>query len=711
MKRRKRIAQFFLCIIAFSIVSSALPSVAAFALPESKEVKVDSVKQVQTQIETKLNSPSLFALNTTGLKSSVKAGDPYIPIPDNIVGSLPTTIKQFFYGGKAFNSDKYIAFHGGEDKPTLQKDELKALKNFVTTDMCDRTDEAAYSIGGVGVGGGHPAFLGLLFKLVGQLDDPDIDVTKATVATYEEAIIKPEYTPYTDYDCFPSAWKKKYPTEGSWHNYQRAVGSLKCGTLDVGCRIEQLLRKWVAEGMKTGMTWIMNIATGSGGGGDFKVCRPGIDQDVSTSDRNGAVDPVTGERFTNEYTESDNRDALIDDNIDAGFTADTVAQCNAVLEDYYSDAMSSNSTPSNPDGQLLASGKIDGDHALLASGSSVTSDTTTIFFQKSTNIALVIAVGMVVGAVIQAMVQQKPQLLFRALIVHLPLFGIALIALPVLTKNLMAAIDGISYYMADSSQRDIVRVANAVGTDLANIAKNNAGTINTVTAGTAGTLGAAGVVSAGVVSIPILGATVAGGGQLIIGLLQLSAFILIILTAAFFFQAIGLWALMQFREASILLVLAAMPISMSASIWPALARSANKFIRLLVSLIVAKIPIVMSLSMGLHYMAEWARDPANNVSTTISSGNTSASRVLVMGMAIFGLAFFAPTFILTLFDAAGEMQQSLASRMHSGLGRTGLMYSSQAAGMNGAAGLMGGRRLSMGARNLALPNRIRRPGP
>lgn len=626
MRSPKRIAQFFLAIIAFSFIMSALP---AFAETDPYKLGYDQ---------------------------------------NDIAGSLPTKISAFVKGG-----DQYDAYTDGYD---LQKDEKEKLSDFTNYDLCDRTEADN--------GLGHPTFLGMLFKLVGDSDTTDID--EATIS-YENSQIKPEMVPKTDYDCFPSGWREKY-SAAAWHNYQRAHGTYQCGRFDVTCAIEQALRNWISDAIQTGLTWIMNIATGSGSGGNFQACRVGANQDVD----------IDNPDYIND------QNGTVDRNIDAGFTHEQMANCDAALNTYY--ALDKVETPKGDsrDGQLVAiglkgeptgsDGKFDRPPEIGSGETSINSDATRMFFSKSANIGIILAVGMLVGAVIQAMVQSKPQLLFRAIIIQLPLFGISLLAVPVLTKNFMAFIDGVSYYLADNSQRDIQRVALAIGVHVGDAFANGAETIENNGAAVAG----GGAVAAG-------GAIVAASttGPLLASLMQGSLIVLMLIGFAFLVQALGLWALMQFREASIVLVIAVIPLSMSASIWPTLTRTANKFIKLLASLIVAKIPIVMALSMGLHFIGEWAKPHLAQVVTTSGTVSTSAAmtnipqggnRILIMGMAIFCLAFLAPTFVITLFDAIGEMGGSLASRMHSGAGRSGLMYASQAAGLKGMPGMLTGNKLA-----------------
>lgn len=642
MRSTKRISLFFFSVIVFSFVVSLLPGLAAFAATDPYKVGYDT---------------------------------------NNVAGSLPKKIGTFLANQE---SAEYDSFTDGYD---LQKDETAALKEYWKRDLCDRTSDAGD--GGIG----HPTFLGLLFKLVG--DSPSSNIKEATVS-YEASQIKPEMVPHTDYDCFPPGWEDVY-SEAAWHNYQRAVGTFSCGRFDVTCAIEKALRQWISDGIKTGLTWIMNIATGSGSGGDFQACRVGSGQDVNIDDRGGAPVGKTG-----GYTADPN--GTVDKEIDAGFTQEQMANCDAALNTYY--ALDNVGTPKsgNGDGQLVAiglkgetpgaDGRFDTPPEVGSGIMTVNSKGTLDFFDKSKNIGIIIAVGMLVGAVIQTMVQQKPQLLFRVILIQLPLFGISLLALPVLTKNFMAFIDGVSYYLADNSQRDIQRVALSIGVNVGDAIANN----TEATAVGAGAVGAGGAALAA----QWAGISVAGA-PLMASIMQGSLIVLGLIGVAFLIQALGLWALMQFREASIVLVFAVIPLSMSASIWPTLTRTANKFIKLLASLIVAKIPIVLALSMGLHFLGEWAKGKVAETADALEKVNTASTmanipqggnRVLIMGMAIFALAFLAPTFVITLFDAVGEMGGSLASRMHSGAGRSGLMYASQAAGLKGMPGMLTGNKVA-----------------
>ena len=589
---------------------------------------------------------------------SFAAGTPYASAGFDTSGSLPSISE--FVSDKG--SDEYDEFTDGTD---LQKDETAALKNWRDEDLCDRTS----ADGGIS----HPTFLGILFKLVGDADGTNIK-EDVTVTDIKDAKIQPEDAFRTKYECWPQVWRDKYSSE-DWKNYQRGKGVFDCGTLDVSCHIEEAVRGWVSDAIRVGLTWIMNIATGSGSG-TMQACRLGADQ----------VTDVNGKTPYND--------------IRTKFTREDIAACDKALDDYYALGQNNTTLESHHAYAIglkaepkTEDGKYDAPLVRGTGDTSINSDSAKVFFSKSANIGMIIAVAMLIGAVIQSMIQQKPQLLFRVIIIQIPLFGIALVAAPILVKDFMAFVDGVSYYLASTSQNDINNVANSVGMSAGNISEEATGAV----IGIGGAVkGGAVLVNAGVgaTALPLAGGLLMSLGQ---GILLIFGIVGII----FLMQVLGLWALMQFREASILLVYAVLPLSLSASIWPALTRTANKFIKLLVSLIVAKIPIVMALSMGLHLLSEWAVDPNHGADVVIRSGDSSGNRVLILGMAIFGLAFVAPTFIITLFDAIGEMGGSLASRMHTGAGRSALMYSSQAAGLKGVLGAATGGHFTKARKQVA----------
>lgn len=640
MKNRKRIAQFFLSVIAFSIATSMLPLLGAYA---DTKTSVDA-KAVSSQTLKEFSASS--SVKATGKSSFVEALKAADPVATS--GSVPLT-----------QTDVNKKINKLPEDSELGAPELKALKDIKNTDLCDRNSGAT---GGIG----KHTYLEYLMFVMGDLKSPSFDDVADDRKTLDSMKVQPEAVPATDYDCFPEQWKTRYTAE-QWKEYQKSMGYYLCGSLDFGCKIEKSVRIWVADAIKTGLTWIMNIATGSGSGGGFQACRVGSDQDVDVNSKDYRDDP----------------NSAVDGGINSGFDAASADACSKELNEYYALSPQNSSDVNNYQKMAIglraepkdANGNFDNSGGIGSGASSINNPATTNFFRKSANIGLIIAVGMIVGAVIQAMVQQKPQLLFRSILIQLPLFGIGILAVPILTRNFMAFIDGVSYYMADNSQRDIARIGNSIGVNVGNIAPE---------AAAGGTIALAGG--------GVLAATTPFGGPLIIAVMKGSFLLLLLIAIIFLIQVLGLWALMQFREASIVLVLAVIPLSLSASIWPQLTRTANKFIKLLASLIVAKVPIVMALSMGLNFIGDWAYNHTGNTAaaTLAQSDSSGGSRALILGMAVFGLAFLAPTFVITLFDAIGEMGGSLARGMHTAVGQKALMYSSQAAGLKGLPGHLTG---------------------
>ena len=58
--------------------------------------------------------------------------------------------------------------------------------------------------------------------------------------------------------------RTKYKTKEDWKNYQNSQGTASCGTFEVGCHVEKMLKDWLRKAIVMGMTWIIDIATGSG---------------------------------------------------------------------------------------------------------------------------------------------------------------------------------------------------------------------------------------------------------------------------------------------------------------------------------------------------------------------------------------------------------------------------------------------------------------
>lgn len=620
MIKNKFAAKFLLFIMVFSTVSSILPAIGAFANTNKvKTVVVD--KKTQT-----LNDIYKVTTGSTAVKSAGST-----PVTQ---ASVITLLDDAEKDGKKFDM--------------IGKDERAALEDLENTDMCGRHDGGWIGLGSLG----DSTYLEMLLFLVGDASGAKFDkVTKKSLAEFN---LKPDMVPSTNYKCFPKEWKEAYPTKDVWQAHQEALGKRSCGTFEMDCKVEKMIKQWLRRGIVMGMTWILDIATGSGSGEAADACRP------NRSTGSGA-------------------DVIDSNDLVKGFDAASAGKCDSFLKKYYAQGtivnhdegtqelaagtsikvagnpMSPAST-SNPNG-----GRTSGGHMSPASTSasdaaaaarsekgatSVNYKSTKLFYGKSSSIAFFLAMAMIIGAVIQGMVQGKPVVIAKVVLIYVPIFGFGIFLAPTLTKYMLEFIDGISYYMADNSAADINNIAGAFGT--------------TAAGGIMGAPGAAG-------ALGTAGALAMGG--LMADLMGKAFMALVIIVGAFIFVSLALWALMMFREASILMVLALLPIALSMAIWPALAKIAQKFIKLLMSLIVSKVPIVMALSMGINMLSQWVIDhpaPAGGVGSGAPGTDAGGMRAFVLATAIFGIALAAPTFVITLFDAVGDMAQTMGSKLHTG---------------------------------------------
>jgi hypothetical protein len=605
MKNIKTVSKILLFIMVFSIFATILPAVDAYASTNTKKEIVVAKKETLTQI---------YDLNNvnSGIKTAIKTGS--TPVDQDSV-------------------DKKLRDAKDDDKfKDIKDDEREALGDLQGTDMCGRHDGGWIGLGSLN----DSTYLEFLLFLVGDATGPKFeDVTKKTLADFN---LQPEAVPSTAYKCFPDAWKEKYKTKAEWEAYQDEHGTKSCGTFDLGCKVEKLLKEWIREAIVAGMTWIMDIATGSGSGDAADACRPN-----------------RGDQGT---TEGEHQTLDTSDEIPVGFTADQAQACDNFLARYYAMSDSSNAQNNDEGKQLLAAGPTLRAAPTPGSGdTSINSDSQTKFYGKSSTIALYLAMAMVIGGVIQGMIQSKPVIIFKVVFIYVPLFGMGIYLAPLFTKYLLELIDGLSYYMADNSARDIANVANGFGTTAA---------------------AAAGNVSA---------VQAVGGAVFLANMMGNAMSVLSIVVGTFLFVTLALWALMAFREAAILLVLALLPISLAMAIWPALAKIAQKFIKLLISLVVSKIPIVMALSMGLNMLSEWIDAHQTTASSVIGTADASGGmRQFILALAIFMLALAAPTFVISLFDAVGDMAQTMGSKVHTGAARSAIQASSLKANMGAQLG-------------------------
>lgn len=614
MRNNKITAKIFLFIIAFSFAYSLLPIVSVFA--SNKNAANENAK-VKTEKNTLTNYSNSLKADTKPQAS----------------GSAPVK-----------DLSRIIRDGIGELDQEDYKVDIKILKNMSSEDLCDRSSHGAL------VTKGQPNFLQVLFNVVGDskgYTDINRDIVRKN---YDDFIIKPEMVPATGWDCFPDIWKAKY-SEDQWSNLQDALGTKKCNTFSFSCKIEQTLKNWIRAAIVTGLTWIIDIATGSGTGEAAEACRPYRGEGGSTG---------------NQATYSTKR----------GFPDGQVAKCNKFLNSYY--ALDNKEIADDSEQYALgksglelepkdANGNYDRAPRVGSGDSSINSDSESLFYGKSSQLGYIIAIGMVIGAVIQAMVQSKPVIAFKVIFILVPLFGLSLMLAPILTKYFMQIIDGVSYYFADNSAADINNVATAFGTTVGSAASTGItaaqGTVNDALHGS---------IMDGVIVLAT-GVVIKTSGISMLGFILSKGMLIIAIVGGFFvLQALALWALMMFREASILLVLALLPIALSMNIWPSLAKITSKFIKLLMALIFAKIPIVMAISMGLNMMSEWVQDHIQ-ADGTLGYGE-GGLRIFIMAMAIFMLALAAPTFVISLFDAVGEMAGSLGRDMHKGISRSAAQF-------------------------------------
>lgn len=609
MKNTKFAAKLLLFVITFSIATSLLPVIGAFANMGETKPAIKKAAHKTALIELLGQKPESKSEVVTAVKTEASSS-----------GSKPVEEVERII-------TKKLSKAGEGDFEDIKEEEVNAIKNKATTDMCDRHNNAVSG----------PKFIEDLLFLVGDSSSRSEGISNVKAATWEDMLIQPEMVPFTQYDCFPEQWKKKY-SEQEWSDFQNLNGTKSCGTFELTCHVEQLLKSWIRSAIVTGMTWILDIATGSGSGDAATACRPGRGAD-------GSIDSQASE----------------------GFTRSQAIQCSNFLRNYYAMPEVGHSN-SHTEGQLIAIGlqqerNPDSNYTShlgnAAEGSGATSinyESEATFYGKSSSIGYIIAVAMVIGAVIQAMIQSKPAVIFKVVIIYIPIFGLSLWMAPTLSKYLLEFTDGIAYFMADNSSHDISNVAGAFGMTVGTAVKEN--------------YGGAGV------------ATIVAGG-LMMDIMSKALMLLLIVAGVFILQGIALWALMMFREASILMVLALLPISLSMAIWPSLAKISHKFIKLLVSLIISKIPIVMSLSMGINMLSEWV-DKHKDAAGGLGAGN-DGMRQFVLAMAVFMIALAAPTFVISLFDAVGDMGQVLGGKLHTGAFRT----AQQVAGIKGGLTNMG----------------------
>ena len=611
--------------MVFSVFTTLLPAVSAFASTNTKKETVVVKKDTLNQI---------YNLNTvnSGIKTVIKTGS--------------TPVDQ------AYVNDRLIKVKDKDEYKSIKDDEREALRNLHDTDMCDRHAGGFLSIGAAN----DPKFLEMLLFLVGDASGPKFDdITKNKLSDFN---LQPEMVPSTAYSCFPDAWRTKYKTKEDWKNYQNSQGTASCGTFEVGCHVEKMLKDWLRKAIVMGMTWIIDIATGSGSGEAADVCRPNRLEGSADDEQSSEV---------------------------KGFDASTASACSNYLEQYY--ASPSNSEHSNMQGKkMLASGTSmrAADPERGTGQISINDNSVKLFFGKSTQIGLMIALIMVIGAVIQGMVQSKPVIIFKVVFIYVPLFGLSLFLAPVLTKNFLQIIDGIAYYMADNSAQDIHNIAGAFGTAGASAALGAPGSAVSAAANANPALQVAAVAFAP--AYPALMSEMMGKAMMFLGIVVL----------AFVFVTLALWALMMFREASILMVFAMLPIALSMTIWPVLAKVAQKFIKLLSSLIISKIPIVMALSLGINMLSVWVEDHKDEAGG-LGEGS-GGMRTFVLSIAIFMIALAAPTFVITLFDAIGDMAQTMGSKLHTGAVRGALTATSLKANMGQQIGAARNGTTPMGLR-------------
>jgi hypothetical protein len=248
-------------------------------------------------------------------------------------------------------------------------------------------------------------------------------------------------------------------------------------------------------------------------------------------------------------------------------------------------------------------------------------------------LALFLALPFLIAAVIQAVIRQDAGQMLRSALGYLPLAMVVMVAGVELTKTAIELTDWMSAAAAGGAGGD-------VGVALAQLA---------------GALGAGAIAG-----VPL--------------------FVFFLLAGVVAFAAFLVWAELLLRAAAIYACLLLLPLVLAACIWPATAHWCRRLVHTLAALILAKLVIVATLSLGVSLFAHGASDAGFNA--------------LLTGTVLLFLAAFSPFVLLRLIPVV----EAAAIAHLEGRGRRGVgVVASGVGGVMMARSLMGGPAGTAGA--------------
>ena len=240
-------------------------------------------------------------------------------------------------------------------------------------------------------------------------------------------------------------------------------------------------------------------------------------------------------------------------------------------------------------------------------------------YRQMASIAVTLALLMVIFAVLESLGRGEPGMLWRVLLVNVPLAAIATSAAYVVVQLLIVATDGFCEVITQSAAadtraffKDAIKSLSAAGAV--------AGTATGATAGKplAGTV-------AGTAAVPLF-----------------VGFLAAIVTA---FAAFFVWVELLMRDAAIYAVALFMPFGIAASIWPRWASALRRTAEMLIVLVSSKFVIVAIIALAASLLANTGGD---------------IEHVLAAG-ALLLLACFAP---LILFHFVPFAEGAVGSAFH-----------------------------------------------
>jgi hypothetical protein len=183
-------------------------------------------------------------------------------------------------------------------------------------------------------------------------------------------------------------------------------------------------------------------------------------------------------------------------------------------------------------------------------------------------IAAVMAALMVIFAVLEALGRGDPGMIWRILLIHVPLAAIATSAAYVVVQLLLATSDGMCAVIAHSTGADSKHFLQGAVKAIALIA----GPTGSAVGGPVGT-----------VAVPLF-----------IG------FIVVVVAA---FAAFFVWLELLMRDAAIYVVALFMPLAIAASIWPRWVSALQRTVELLIVIVFSKFVIVAIISLAASLLA------------------------------------------------------------------------------------------------------------